>query len=116
MTYSCDSSSSSSSSEDEDGLDFLLLDSLFCTKRETQGALDFRALSDTEFVENFRRVNSGILKLLKQLHFFLLSELHLQFFIVTLKQFLKYSKHFFQETNFSLNRSHLLFFLKDISW
>ena len=54
MTYSCDSSSNSSSSEDEDDLDFLLLDSLFCTKRETQGTLDFRALSDTEFVENFR--------------------------------------------------------------
>ena len=102
MTYSCDSSSSSSSSEDEDDLDFSLLDSLFCTKRETQGTLDFRALSDTEFVENFRRVNSGILKLLKQLHlfFFLLSELHLQFFIVTLKQFLKYSKHFFSGNEF----------------
>ena len=65
MTYSCDSSSSSSSSEDED-LDFLLLDSLFCPKRATQGTLDFRALSATEFVENFRRVNSGILKFLKQ--------------------------------------------------
>ena len=74
MTYSCDSSSSSSSSEDEDDLDFLLLDSLFCTKRETQGALDFRTLSDTEFVENFRQVNSGMLKLLKQLHVFFYSQ------------------------------------------
>ena len=72
--YSSDSSSSSSSCEDEDYLDFLLLDSLFCTMQETQGTIDFRTLNNTEFVKNFIRVNSGILKLSKQLYVFFYSQ------------------------------------------